>query len=72
VKEEKLLSREAICVVALRDIDIVVSSMKLRTILEILQEFDQFAQKKSFHAVTSISRDARFTENSNDNRTNNS
>ncbi len=72
VKKEKLLSRKTICAIALRDIDIVVSSMKLRTILEILQESDQLAQKKRFHAVTSISRNARFTENSNDDRTSNS
>ncbi len=72
VKKNKLLSREAICAVVLRNIDIVVSLMKFRTILEILQESDQFAQKKRFHAVTSISRNAKFTENLNDNRTNNS
>jgi hypothetical protein len=72
VKEQKQLSREVICAVALRDVDVVMSLMKLRTILEILQESDQLAQEKRSHAVTSVSKNAKFVENSKSSRKSNS
>lgn len=56
------IPHKAIQEIVLKDVNYANVSMNIRTVLRILQEFDQFAQKKRFFA------DIEFEEISNDNQ----
>jgi hypothetical protein len=65
VKKENKLSRKAICAIDLKNVNVVVSSMKFRTILQMLQEIDQLVQKKRLHVIiTSATKKVRFANKS--------
>jgi hypothetical protein len=72
VKKENKLFRKTICAIALKNVDVVVSSMTFRTILQMLQKTDQLVQKKRLHVIiTSTTKKMRFAnESKNDRRDN--
>jgi N-acetyl-gamma-glutamylphosphate reductase len=63
-KTEDSVSKEAIKEIAHKDINFVNSSIEFRIVLKILQQFDQFAQKKTTQAVSSITEKAKFERDS--------
>jgi hypothetical protein len=65
VKETKdSVSRKAIEEIAHKNINFVNSSIELRIVLKILQQSDQFAQKKTIQAASSITEKAKFERDS--------
>jgi hemolysin activation/secretion protein len=65
VKETKnSVSRKAIEEIAHKDINFVNFSIELRIVLKILQQSDQFAQKKTTQAVSSVTEKAKFERDS--------
>jgi hypothetical protein len=65
VKEtENSVSRKAIKEIAHKNINFVNSSIELRIVLKILQQSDQFAQKKTIQAASSITEKAKFEHDS--------
>jgi hypothetical protein len=65
VKEtENSVSKKTIKEIVHKDINFVNFSIELRIVLKILQHFDQFAQKKTTQAASSIIEKARFERDS--------
>ncbi len=65
VKEtEDSVSKKAIKEIARKNINFVNFSIEFRIVLKILQQFDQFAQKKTTQAASSITEKARFERDS--------
>jgi hypothetical protein len=65
VKETKnSVSRKAIKEIAHKNINFVNFSIELRIVLKILQQFDQFAQKKTTQVASSITEKTRFERDS--------
>jgi hypothetical protein len=65
VKEtEDSVSRKAIEEIAHKDINFVNFSIELRIVLKILQQSDQFAQKKTTQAASSIIEKTKFERDS--------
>jgi type IV secretory pathway VirJ component len=63
-KTEDSVSRKAIEEIAHKNINFVNSSIELRIVLKILQQSDQFAQKKTTQAVSSIIEKTKFERDS--------
>jgi hypothetical protein len=63
-KTEKSVSKKTIEKIAHKDINFVNSSIEFRIVLKILQQFDQFAQKKTIQAASSIIEKTRFERDS--------
>jgi hypothetical protein len=63
-KTEDSVSRKAIEEIAHKNINFVNSSIELRIVLKILQQFDQFAQEKTTQAASSITEKTRFERDS--------
>jgi hypothetical protein len=63
-KTEDSVSKKAIEEIAHKDINFVNFSIEFRIVLRILQQFDQFAQKKTIQAASSIIEKTRFERDS--------
>jgi hypothetical protein len=63
-KTENSVSRKAIEEIAHKNINFVNSLIEFRIVLKILQQFDQFAQKKTIQAASSIIEKTRFERDS--------
>jgi hypothetical protein len=61
---EDSVSRKTIEEIVHKDINFVNFSIELRIVLKILQQFDQFAQKKTIQAASSITEKAKFERDS--------
>jgi hypothetical protein len=69
VKEsENFVSKKAIEEIAYKNINFVNSSIELRIVLKILQQSDQFAQKKTIQSASSIIEKTKFECNSKEKR----
>jgi hypothetical protein len=65
VKEtEDFVSKKTIEKIVYKNINFVNSLIEFRIVLKILQEFDQFAQKKTIQAASSIIQKTKFERDS--------
>jgi hypothetical protein len=63
-KTKDFISKKAIEEIVHKDINFVNSSIELRIVLKILQQFDHFAQKKTTQAASSIIEKTKFERDS--------
>ncbi len=67
-KTEDFVSRKAIEKIAHKNINFVNFSIELRIVLKMLQQFDQFAQKKTTQFASSIIEKTKFERDSKEKR----
>jgi hypothetical protein len=63
-KTKDSVSKKAIEEIVHKDINFVNSSIELRIVLKILQQFNQFAQEKTIQAASSITEKTKFERDS--------